>query len=873
MSPYPHRSDLLFAVGLFDSGSERQTAAFRYAVDRINADRNLLPNVRLVASVQRIPLQDSFQASKTVCSLMEQGVAAIFGPQTPSTSAHVQSICDAMEMPHVETRWDYRLKRDDYSVNIHPHPTTLSKAYVSLTQHWGWKTFTIIYEDIDGLVRLQELLKAPSSSHFKITIRQLPPDSSDYRPLLKRIKKSGSTKIVLDCRLSLLRPLLEQAQEIGMMNQYFSYLLTSLDVHTVDLDDFRYLGTNITALRLVDPDQPTASQVLRHWQAAPLAAGRAGWPAGLPIEELTRSQTDTALMYDAVHVFARALHQYDQALTVRPLSCQAEDSWAEGNTLVNFIKLVFLRQLTGVRRFDREGFRTDFDLDIVELSKDGLVKVGTWTARTGANYTRSYGEKILEIEHSLWNKTLKVFMTLSEPYIMMVNESDTSLKGNSRFEGFCIDLVNEIASLRNFSVEFDLVEGGAYGGIDPVTGQATGMVKALLDQRADMAVTDLSITYEREQVLDFTMPWMNLGISILYKKPTNEPPPLFSFLAPLSLEVWLYMATAYLGVSVLLFILARFSPYEWDNPHPCREDPDVLENQFSLLNSLWFTIGSLMQQGSDIAPKAISTRMVAGMWWFFTLIMISSYTANLAAFLTVERMVSPIESAEDLAKQTEIKYGALESGSTKNFFRDSKIASYQRMWSFMQSARPSLFAKSAREGVERVKNSAERYAYIMESPQLEYVVERNCDLQQVGGLLDTKSYGIALPPGSPYTSTISTAILILQENGTLQLLKTKWWKEKGGVKCKRKDSKLGTNSANELGLDHVGGVFVVLLGGMAAACFIAICEFVWKSRKLAHEEHVSLFGEMAREVRFALRCRNTSKPARRPAPVVTSSDL
>jgi hypothetical protein len=63
--------------------------------------------------------------------------------------------------------------------------------------------------------------------------------------------------------------------------------------------------------------------------------------------------------------------------------------------------------------------------------------------------------------------------------------------------------------------------------------------------------------------------------------------------------------------------------------------------------------------------------MVAGMWWFFTLIMISSYTANLAAFLTVERMESPIESAEDLAKQTKIKYGCLESGSTRAFFRVS----------------------------------------------------------------------------------------------------------------------------------------------------------------------------------------------------------
>jgi glutamate receptor, ionotropic, invertebrate len=57
------------------------------------------------------------------------------------------------------------------------------------------------------------------------------------------------------------------------------------------------------------------------------------------------------------------------------------------------------------------------------------------------------------------------------------------------------------------------------------------------------------------------------------------------------------------------------------------------------------------------------------MWWFFALIMLASYTANLAAFLTMERMDASIESAEDLAKQSKIKYGAVKGGSTLGFFK------------------------------------------------------------------------------------------------------------------------------------------------------------------------------------------------------------
>ena len=77
----------------------------------------------------------------------------------------------------------------------------------------------------------------------------------------------------------------------------------------------------------------------------------------------------------------------------------------------------------------------------------------------------------------------------------------------------------------------------------------------------------------------------------------------------------------------------------------------------------------VLRSHSNYVCRSMSGRIVGSVWWFFTLIIISSYTANLAAFLTVERMQSPIESADDLAKQTEIQYGTIASGSTREFFR------------------------------------------------------------------------------------------------------------------------------------------------------------------------------------------------------------
>ncbi|KAK5868608.1 hypothetical protein PBY51_009608 [Eleginops maclovinus] len=453
----------------------------------------------------------------------------------------------------------------------------------------------------------------------------------------------------------------------------------------------------------------------------------------------------------------------------------------------------------------------------------------------------------------------------------MLRPNHQELEGNDRYEGFCVDMLKELADILKFKYRIRLVGDGLYG-VPGANGSWAGMVGELISRKADLAVAGLTITAEREKVIDFSKPFMTLGISIMYPRPPGDTarpgrapatvrtegrrPGYFSFLDPFSPGVWLFMLLAYLAVSCVLFLVARLTPYEWYNPHPCLKGRcNLLINQYSLGNSFWFPVGGFMQQGSTIAPRALSTRCVSGVWWAFTLIIISSYTANLAAFLTVQRMEVPIESVDDLADQTAIEYGTMHGGSTMTFFQNSRYQTYQRMWNFMHSKQPSVFVKSTEEGIARVLNS--NYAYLLESTMNEYYRQRNCNLTQIGGLLDTKGYGIGMPLGSVYRDEFDLAILKMQEDNRLEILKRKWW---DGGKCPKEED----HRAKGLGMENIGGIFVVLVCGLLVAIFMAVLEFVWMLRQAPGNEQ-SVCEEMLRELHGIVLCRDSLQVRRRRA--------
>uniref|UniRef100_A0A669DDZ7 Glutamate receptor n=1 Tax=Oreochromis niloticus TaxID=8128 RepID=A0A669DDZ7_ORENI len=836
--------------------------AFKFAVNNINRNRTLLPNTTLTYDIQRINIYDSFEASRKACDQLSLGVVAIFGPSHSSSSNAVQSICNALEVPHIQVRWKHHPmdNRDTFYANLYPDYSSLSYAILDLVQFLKWKTATVVYDDSTGLIRLQELIMAPSRYNIRLKIRQLPLDTQDTRPLLKEMKRSREFRIIFDCSHHMAAQILKQAQTMGMMTEYYHYIFTTLDLMAIDLEPYRFCGVNMTGFRILNVDNPQVASIAEKWSMERQIPPKPD--SGLLEGIMT---TDAALTYDAVHIVSVS-YQHAPQMTVNSLQCHRHKPWRFGGRFMSFIKESHWDGLTGRLSFNKTtGLRTDFDLDIISLKEDGLEKVtivGKWSASGGLNITEVPKRKGMNITDSLANRSLVITTILEEPYVML-KKSDKALVGNDRFEGFCIDLLKELANILGFTYEIRLVPDGKYGSQDD-KGQWNGMIRELIEHRADLAVAPLTITYVREKFIDFSKPFMSMGISILYRKPNTTNNGFFSFLNPMTPDIWVYILLAYLGVSCVLFVIARFSPYEWYDAHPCNPGSDVVENNFTLLNSFWFGVGSLMQQGSELMPKALSTRIIGGIWWFFTLIIISSYTANLAAFLTVERMDSPVDSADDIAKQTKIEYGVVKDGATMSFFKKSRVSTFEKMWAFMSSRPRTSLVKSIEDGIQRVLKSD--YALITESTTIDYITRRNCNLTQVGGLIDSKGYGIGTPLGSPYRDKISIAILSILEDGRLHMLKEKWW---SGSSCLDERHR----ETGPMGIQNLGGIFIVLASGLVLSVFVAIAEFIYKLRKTAEREQVyrSLCSAMVDEIRLSFTCERRVKHKPQP-PVMVKTD-
>ncbi|PAV77007.1 hypothetical protein WR25_00124 [Diploscapter pachys] len=390
---------------------------------------------------------------------------------------------------------------------------------------------------------------------------------------------------------------------------------------------------------------------------------------------------------------------------------------------------------------------------------------------------------------------------------------------NPRFEGYCIDLIDLVKDEVNFTYTIYEVEDGLFGTTD-ANGNWNGLIGALVSGSADIALGPLSVMAERENDIDFTVPYYDLvGMTIMMKK-TDVEYSLFKFMKVLEWPVWLCILGAYIFTSFLLFAFDRFSPYSYTNNREQFKNEQE-RRVFSLKECLWFCMTSLTPQGGGEAPKNISGRLVAATWWLFGFIIIASYTANLAAFLTVSRLEQPIS----IWKEMSLNESMTPKERSRLAVWDYPVSDkFTNMWRYMQE---SKLPESMDEAINRVLNSVDGFAYIGDATEIGYAALTNCKLQQVGSEFSRKPFAIAVQSGHPLRDPISSAILVLLNQRRLETLKEKWWNNNPN-KMTCPDI---TDQSDGISIENIGGVFIVIAAGIALSIITLAIEFFFYKRR------------------------------------------
>lgn len=174
------------------------------------------------------------------------------------------------------------------------------------------------------------------------------------------------------------------------------------------------------------------------------------------------ARTETALIYDAVKLLALALQGLDESksIEITPINCENEVPWTHGSSLVNYMRPISFHGVTGLVSFDPNGLRTGIVMSVMTITETGLSTIATWSEEKGLTATDEFYSHYVML--SMKNKDLIVTTVLNEPFTMLRDSADKK-DGNEQFEGYGIDLVEELSKILQFKYTFVLVKDKAYG--------------------------------------------------------------------------------------------------------------------------------------------------------------------------------------------------------------------------------------------------------------------------------------------------------------------------------------------------------------------------------------------------------------------------
>ncbi|PFX22265.1 Glutamate receptor ionotropic, NMDA 1 [Stylophora pistillata] len=472
-------------------------------------------------------------------------------------------------------------------------------------------------------------------------------------------------------------------------------------------------------------------------------------------------------------------------------------------------------------QFDQEGKRVPLRYDVNKLEYNEeeeihkLEHLGYWS--NGKLFMEKKGE------------SLKILLNEYPPNVIsQPKKRGEPCQGNSKScikivegqeierccYGFVIDVVNVMCKEMGKIPELLFTLDGQYGVYDEVNNSWNGVVSELLIGRGDISF-DLYISSRRADVVDFTEPYMPSGIRLLAKDKKREDNQIYwvSYLRPFTPPVWLTLLGS-LGIMIIfLWVMDKISPVRGSKKlfHP--------NSSFGLDNAVCFALALAFGRPADESkPKTNGARLSSVAFGMAMLVFVSTYSANLAAFLIVDDKSPPVEDIYDIKIERPpdgFKYGTIDGSYMADYFKNSKNTYFRHVWYHMKQNN----VKSLREGVEAVK-SGSLDVFVADHVGLEYESRNdpNCELRVVGEPFAMSGASIAVKKSNPLFIQVSEALQSIKARGLTDYIQEFWVSK---YKCPRE------TPPAQLKVEDLSGLFLQLTIAMIGCLLGTFCHRIF----------------------------------------------
>lgn len=333
----------------------------------------------------------------------------------------------------------------------------------------------------------------------------------------------------------------------------------------------------------------------------------------------------------------------------------------------------------------------------------------------------------------------------SKVRVVTRNLEPFSFDKDGRRLGYAAELWDQLS--RETGLEYDV----------QVVNTAQEIIDALKNKTADVGVGALSVTAQREAMIDFTQPFYESGLQVLVSGSSGSfADNIFSLITNLFNLELVGMFLLLIGTMFIISYLV------WRCEHKINEDQWPADYKTGMWESFWWTISTLLVGGADNkGPVGVGGRIVAIIWMLLSIVLVSLLTASFTTTLTINTLKGDINGPEDLPGR---KVATVKGSTTET-------------WLSEKGAKVAPFATVA-ECIAALKDGAVN-AVVYDAPVLQYESAKMNDekLQMVGPIFLRQNYAFALQQDSPLREKLNQALLTASERGVGNDLRKKYFGE------------------------------------------------------------------------------------------------